>query len=235
MSKITEKEYKQYLNIIGLDERDTDYSVEKDDLYYDLYCLTGADKLLPESSRVISSTYEMFLSHLSDPFFYETKTERLEAQKTAFELLNRAANIKVSKEDEDPLIAFHRTNDLLRTILTGLCSVGYLNSFKIFVDNVGIESLIDKMNDKEETDDVRKLYGLLILSRIENVDKEYEMFNMFDAIDLKLLLKVIKNNLENNNVKSYVEPVEVNDDLRYKRLTLRQLKENSNNKYFMNT
>ena len=144
-------------------------------------------------------------------------------------------NIKVSKEDEDPLIAFYRTNDLLRTILTGLCSVGYLNSFKIFVDNVGIESLIDKMNDKEETDDVRKLYGLLILSRIENVDKEYEMFNMFDAIDLKLLLKVIKNNLENNNVKSYVEPVEVNDDLRYKRLTLRQLKENSNNKYFMNT
>lgn len=229
MSKITESEYKQYLNIIGLDERDTDYSLEKDDLYYDLYYLTGANKLLPSSSNDVSVSYEMFLGNLSDPFFYETKLERQEAQKNAFELLNRATNIKVSENDEDPLATFSRTNALLKTVLNGLCSVGYISPFKLFVDNASIDSLIDKMNDKEESDDVRKLYGLLILSRLDNIDNEYEMFNMFDEIDLKLLSNVVKNNLKNNNIKSCIEQFEINDDLKFKRLTLRQLKEKRKN------
>lgn len=242
--KIKKEEVLQYLNIIGMDESLVQRNFENGvriDAISSLYETIGAERILPSSSKNLSNIYEVLYSIINDNFFYETKRARESAYTNSLKIIDDLTSFQVAN-DFDPDVIFERTNNLITTIVSGLCSCGDINQFRIVEKNSSLESLIHFSNkcdlDIDTPKNLKILYLLIAYSRFIDIGRDHLIFdenNMVSYENLKLLInqnineQVPLKNMENivideNLLSENKGLVDSPKKLTFERLTLRQLR-----------
>ena len=208
----------QYLNMIGIDESEVKSSELKRisgkrlDYLGELYELTNADSLLLESSHELSSSYELLLAKLDNEYLFESKGEKEKAKEVALSLIKSISCIQVAdyeNEEFDPYTVFERTNVLLNTIISGIVltdryNIHYLNMMYM---NMPPESLISLIKFGEDPIEVRKLFGLMALSKFKESEIDHNIFDIYDNISLSKLKATVKTLIEEKT------PIETLDDI----------------------
>ncbi|MBR1385938.1 MAG: hypothetical protein IJ568_03815 [Bacilli bacterium] len=225
MKKYSKEQITDYLNLIGLDESEYNFTEEqlktgiRLNNISELYIKTNAKELLPPSSKEVGSSYEILDRILNDPFWYESKVDRIYAKKTAFSLINKYGSIDLEENDKD--ILFEKENELLKTIIRGLSECGNIQQFKFYLDNATVSNLVNKMSVVDNPSDLNKLYGLVALTKFSSFDISL-IFDDDNKIKESNILKAIQNNLTNNIP---IKENEYTSETEYKRLPYKKLKE----------
>ena len=214
----------QYLNLIGLDESEFNGVIKnsngmKIDYISSLYDIAEANRYLPTStSKVLGCLYEVLIATLDDEEIYQTKEEKIKAKDDIYYILRNVSSIQVSDND-DSFTIFERTNNLLKDILSGIICCDNIGKLRMLYDNASPKSLLRFSLDEDLTDQEKKLYKLMALSKIDS-SHDYNIFNDNYEIDYNRLhaLSYMVFNEETN-----ISDNEVNK-LEFKRPTYKQLK-----------
>lgn len=185
-----------YFNIIGLDESEINCERFKGKnlrlkCLTDLYEFSRANKFLLSSSRDVGMSFELLMSQINDDFMHESEEEKEKIKEVSYEIINEVSLLQVSDE-LDSYTIFQRTNELLNTIISGLNCCDNIPSFKMISENYTPEQMIKHgLLNKENPLPLRKLYGLVALSKFKNSDIDYQIFDSADKIDEKKLFYVL--------------------------------------------
>ncbi len=225
-------EIKQYLNIIGYDEEDLKKvrikacKSLKLEFLHDLYSIIEAEKILPPSSKKLSINYELLMSKINDDFVYPEEEEREKLYNASLEIIKNASLLQVSNDDKDTYTIFERTNNVLNITLQGLIFSDNIIKLNLVLKNLPPKLLLERGRE-EENENIRKLYGLIALSKFDNVESDDDIFNMFDTIDEeKLYDKVSLLAMRNEPfTKNNYSESQTSKKLSLRRPTLKELKD----------
>lgn len=220
----------QYLNLIGIDESEFNSRIRKNKKFRlenlsDMYEVSNASNyLLTSSSKDVGTYYELLLAQLDNDLLYDDAYYKESAKEDAFYLLNKVSNIQVS-EDDDPFTIFERTNSLLSSILAGLTCSENLGKLRLVYDNADPRVLLNiAIMDREMVKPLYRLHLLMALSKINNSDVDYQIFNDNEEIDDKKLLHVVGGLLfDGNKPVNDEKEKEVYKSLSFKRPSFKQL------------
>lgn len=225
MKKYSKEQIIDYLNLIGLDE--SEYNLTEEELknglrlnnISELYKKTNAKELLPSSSKEVGTSYEILDGIINDPFWYESKLDRIYAKAAAFSIINKYGSIDL--KENNPNALFEKENELLKTIIRGISECGNIQQFKVYLDNATVQGLFHKMNEIDNPPDLTKLYGLAALTKFVSYDISM-IFDENNKITEANILKAIQRNITNNTP---IKENEYNGDNVYKRLPYKKVKE----------
>ena len=221
----------QYFNIIGLDESELSEKIRSTKRFRlvslsDLYESANAkDYLMTSSSKDVGNMYELLVSQLDNDLLYETQEEKDIALSSIYYLLSNISSIDVSSE-YDSFTIFERTNSLLYAIMSGLLCSSNVLKLRMLYDNASPLLLINMAKkDREESNQVKLLYKLMALFKMNYSTIDYKIFNDSEEIDEDSLDSVL-NELLSNNKNSCIEPIDNNKKILFRRPTYKVLKEN---------
>ncbi len=227
--RYSKEEIIEYLNVIGYDLEDLKKTKVKGckslklEYLSDLYNLIGADKELPPSSELISMKYEILMEQINDDFIY-TEEESKRLMKDSLEILKNVSSLQVCDDENDALTIFERTNSILNTALDGLINCENIYKLNMTFNNCSPQVLTEK-GKLEENEQLKKLYGLVALSKFNHVESDSDIFNIFDSIDEKKLYEKLKYLIkENESFNMEKDNDEFNKQLLFRRPTFRELK-----------
>ncbi len=200
MRKLTKEQVLQYLNLIGFDETDLACDFTKGvnlDNISSIYIKSKAKEYLPKSSKNLAQIYDVLLTVINDDFWYQTEEEKIQAYNSALEIIGDLTTFNVT-EGDDPEVNFERTNNLLTTIISGLCSCDDLNRFRVYQRNINFKEIY---NSKKEYDDMPEslvlLYLLIAYSKFKDIGNGYLMFDEENKVTFDRLGKLILDNVAN--------------------------------------
>ena len=216
MPKFTKDEIRKYYEVLGLNPDDEGF-VMKDsiNLLYigDLYELNEFDRKLSYTSKELSDNYTLFLQMIKDGFWYNTKKRRDNAFNSAFEIIDDLSKFDIEVKDNEEL-TIDRRNNLMSTIIKGLCEVGDIIDFRLYQKNASFKSIYNKITnietqentknklgfDEEENtpEDLKKLYYLIAYSKFKDDGSDFEMFDGIGKVSLLNLKVMIKRRLNEN-------------------------------------
>lgn len=202
MPRFSKEEIKRYYEILGISNLDGLIMNDKINLSYigDLYNLNNLDKKTSYTIEELSNVYSLLISITKDDFWYETKRRKDNALISSFEVINDLTKFEINSGDYETDI--ERRNNLYTTIIKGLCEVGDIIDFRLYQKNVSHNSVIEKLNNFDENveDDLKKLYYLVALSKLNEKQNIDEIFDSLDKVDLRKLSNKAKN-IKNEKTK----------------------------------
>lgn len=230
MKKLTKEQVLQYLNLIGYDETDLTCDFTKGvnvDNISSIYAKAKATEFLPKSSKNLAQIYDVLLTVINDDFWYQTEEEKIQAYNSALEIIRDLTTFDVT-EDDDPEVNFERTNNLLTTIISGLCSCDDLNRFRVYQRNINFKEIY---NSKKEYDEMPEslilLYLLIAYSKFKDIGNGHLMFDEDNKVAFDRLGSLILDNVR-NDVPLKEEELDYSDNqgkkLKFQRPSLKQLR-----------
>lgn len=233
MKEYQKEDFEQFYNLIGLDQDNLKYTIrhfEDDGMelgnLMDMYNISNARYVLPDSSKEIAEYYTILNEMLNDEFWIENSKNRRRAKKDALTLLENTSCLTVIEEDNfDAKKNFLRVNEILRTMLLGLCSVENPSGIDWITKTTSPVELLNRKILTEENKRIRMMYELILLSKLPDTEVDHLIFNENNEIDEAKLLIVLKYKISNDEQKERTTKNNFNQKtLRFRRPTLNELK-----------
>lgn len=210
MPKFTKDEIKKYYEVLGLNP-DNEGLIMRDSINLifigELYELNDFERKLSYTHKELSDSYTLFLQMIKDGFWYSTKKRRDNAFNSAFEIIDDLTKFDIEAKDNEEL-TIDRRNNLMSTIINGLCEVGDIIDFRLYQKNASFKSIYNKISnietqentknklgfdDEENTpEDLKKLYYLIAYSKFKDDGSDFEMFDGVGKVSLVKLKSMIR-------------------------------------------
>lgn len=230
MLKYSKDDIKLYFDLLGYDIGDEIEKYNKGiklDSLGSLYIKYKLDNVLPKSSKDLSDSLSVFFAILNDSFWFDSKESRRFALKSSLEVIKDLSSFQVCSEEpatnQEYTTYYERTNNLLSTIIAGLCEVEDINHFRMFQKNSGFKLNYGGVDPDDRTDNFTKLYLLTAYSKFEDVGRDYLMFDKDNKVSAERLKRLIDFN-KKDNVPFVENQLEKDDESEIKRPTLEMLR-----------
>lgn len=230
MLKYSKDDIKLYFDLLGYDIGDEIEKYSKGiklDSLGSLYIKYKLDKVLPKSSKDLSDSLSVLFAILNDDFWFDSRESRNFALKSSLEVIKDLSSFQVCSNEpttnQEYTTYYERTNNLLSTIIAGLCEVEDINHFRMFQKNSGFKLNYGGIDPDDRTDNLIKLYLLTAYSKFEDVGRDYLMFDNDNKVSAERLKRLIDYNIK-DNVPFVENPLEKDDESEIKRPTLEMLR-----------
>ena len=233
MKEYQKEDFEQFYNLIGLDQENLKYTTrhfEDDGMelenLMDMYNISNARYVLPDSSKEIAEYYTILEEMLNDDFWIENSKNRRRAKKDVLTLLENTSCINVNEENNfDPEQNFLRVNEILKTMLLGFCSIENPSGIDWITKTTSPVELLNRKILSEENQRIRMMYELILLSKLPDTGVDHLIFNEDNKIDESKLLIVLKYKISNDEQKERTTKNNLDiKTLRFRRPTLKELK-----------
>lgn len=213
MPKFTKEEVLRYYDVLGLDREDEGLIVPENtiNLEYisDLYDINEFERKLSYTYRDVSEAYGILSYMINDEFWYEGEERKEKAITSALEIIDDLTVLDIEDVDED--VTIDRMNNLKATILNGLCSVGDIIDFRLYVQNASFDSIYERVTamDKEDKENeflghdeekypesLKTLYYLIAYLKFNNTGSDCQIFDSVGHVSLPNLRRLVNQNLK---------------------------------------
>lgn len=198
MLKYSKDDIKLYFDLLGYDIGNDIESYSKGiklDSLDELFHKYRLDKILPKSSRDLSDSLSVLFAILNDDFWFESDKGKEFALKSALEVIRDLSTFQVCSND-NALIQYERTNNLLNAIISGLCEVSDISRFRLYQRNSGLKLNYCGVSIEDRTDNLVRLYLLNTYSKFMDVGCDYMMFDKDNKVSIPKLKMLIEKNIK---------------------------------------